>query len=107
MARLRPHSWDDKPTAPLFVTCVRAALPKIGSPIGIQATFALTEVLAASSGPRRSVVTADAIHERADEIDVGVSSLNPNATPEPGSLLLLATGATVLLRRRRRHMTQT
>jgi len=36
-------------------------------------------------------------------VDFGVSSLTLNATPEPSSLLLLATGVTVLLRRRRRH----
>jgi hypothetical protein len=37
-----------------------------------------------------------------DRIDFGVSSLNLTKTPEPGSLLLVVTGATALLRRRRR-----
>ena len=36
-----------------------------------------------------------------DSIDFGVSSLNLTPTPEPGALLLVATGATALLRRRR------
>jgi hypothetical protein len=39
-------------------------------------------------------------------IDFGVSSLTLNATPEPASLLLLATGAAALLRTRRRQTTQ-
>ena len=37
-----------------------------------------------------------------DRIDFGVSSLNLTQTPEPGSLLLVGTGAIALLMRRRR-----